>query len=235
MVMKKKVAIVIPARNEERSLPKILEEIPLFHPSLVSRVFVVDDCSTDGTFRVANNGKEGVEVIRHPVALGVGGALKTGYLVAKEWGADVIVQLDADGEHDPKEIDGILDPVLDGKADMVVGSRFMNGSPFPLSFTRRVGIRFFSWLLRVLTDFELTDVTSGFRAFRGEVLDLVMFPSERHWAVEMTLLAGKNGLRVAEVPIRPLKRKSGKSQFHEVMTFVLYPFRAIKQIIDVYL
>ncbi len=197
------------------------------------KVFVVDDGSEDGTCKVAL--ERGVEMLRHPVSLGVGGALKTGYLSAKEWGADVIVQLDADGEHDPKEIEGILQPVLDGKADMVIGSRFMNGSPLPLSLTRRIGIRFFSWLLSKLTDYELTDVTSGYRAFRTEILDMVMFPSEKHWAVEMALLASKNGLRVIEIPITPSKRKSGKSQFHEMMTFILYPFRVIKQIIDIYL
>jgi glycosyltransferase involved in cell wall biosynthesis len=228
----KKIAIVIPAHNEEESLPKVLEGIPKFESSLMNRVFVVDDGSTDETFRVANNGR--TEVVRHAFALGVGGALKTGYLLAKEWGADFIVQLDADGEHDPKEIPVVLQPVLDGKADLVVGSRFLNGSP-SLSLTRRIGIKFFSWLLHRLTNYELTDVTSGFRAFRGEVLDMVIFPSEGHWAIEMTLLAGKNRLKVAEVPITPSKRKGGKSQFNEVMTFILYPLRAIKQIIDVYL
>ena len=234
-MMKRKIGIVVPARNEERSLPKVLEGIPPFHPSLRSKVFVIDDGSMDNTFAVAKNGNASVEAVRHPVALGIGGALKTGYLLAREWGADVIVQLDADGEHDPKEIDGIVQPVLDDKADVVIGSRFMNGSPVLLSLTRRVGIRFFSWLLNRLTGYELTDVTSGFRAFKGEVLDMVVFPSEGHWAVEMALLASKNGLRVVEVPITPLKRKGGKSQFHEIMTFMLYPFRVIKQIIDVYL
>jgi len=232
-MIEKKIGIVIPARDEEESLAKVLDNLPFLNPSMKTKVFVIDDGSEDGTYKVAR--ERNVEVVRHPVSLGVGGALKTGYLLAKEWGADVIVQLDADGEHDPKELDGILQPVLDGKADMVIGSRFINGSPLPLSLTRRVGIRFFSWLLNKLSGYELTDVTSGFRAFRGEVLDMVMFPSEKHWAVEMALLASKNKLMVVEVPITPLKRRSGKSQFHEIMTFILYPFRAIKQIIDVYL
>lgn len=232
-MMEKKIGIIIPARDEEESLAKVLDNLPFPNSPMKTKVFVIDDGSEDGTYKVAR--ERGVDVVRHPVSLGVGGALKTGYLMAKEWGADVIVQLDADGEHDPKELDGILQPVLDRKADMVIGSRFINGSPPPLSLTRRVGIRFFSWLLNKLSGYELTDVTSGFRAFRGEVLDMVMFPSERHWAVEMSLLASKNGLTVVEVPITPLKRKGGKSQFHEIMTFMLYPLRAIKQIIDIYL
>jgi len=232
-MIKKKIGIVIPARNEEESLAKVLDNLPLSDPSMETKVFVVDDCSEDGTYKVAR--ERSVDVVRHPVSLGVGGALKTGYLMAKEWGADVIVQLDADGEHDPKELDGILQPVLDRKADMVIGSRFINGSPLPLSLTRRIGIKFFSWLLNKLCGYELTDLTSGYRAFREEILDKVMFPSEKHWAVEMTLLASKNKLTVVEVPITPLKRRSGKSQFNEIMTFMLYPFRAIKQIIDIYL
>lgn len=232
-MIEKKIGIIIPARNEEESLAKVLDNLPFHNSPIKTKVFVIDDGSEDGTYKVAR--ERGVDVVRHPVSLGVGGALKTGYLLAKEWCADVIVQLDADGEHDPKELDGILQPVLDGKADMVIGSRFINGSPPPLSLTRRVGIRFFSWLLNKLSGYELTDVTSGFRAFRGEVLDMVMFPSDKHWAVEMSLLASKNGLTVVEVPITPLKRKGGKSQFHEIMTFMLYPLRAIKQIIDIYL
>jgi glycosyltransferase involved in cell wall biosynthesis len=232
-MIEKKIGIVIPARNEEESLAEVLDNLPLSDPSMEMKVFVVDDCSEDGTYKVAR--ERSVEVVRHSVALGVGGALKTGYLMAKEWGADVIVQLDADGEHDPKELDGILQPVLDRKADMVIGSRFINGSPLPLSLTRRIGIRFFSWFLNKLSGYELTDLTSGYRAFRGEILDKVMFPSEKHWAVEMALLASKNKLTLVEVPITPLKRRSGKSQFHEIMTFILYPLRAIRQIIDVYL
>ena len=232
-MIEKKIGIVIPARNEEESIAEVLDNLPLSDPSMEMKVFVVDDCSEDGTCKLAR--EKGADVVRHPVSLGVGGALKTGYLMAKEGGAHVIVQLDADGEHDPKELDGILQPVLDRKADMVIGSRFINGSPLPLSLTRRIGIRFFSWLLNKLSGYELTDLTSGYRAFRGEILDRVMFPSERHWAVEMTLLASKNKLTVVEVPITPLKRRSGKSQFHEIMTFMLYPLRAIKQIIDVYL
>ena len=234
-MMKRKIGIVIPARNEEQSLQKVLEGIRDPNGPLSAKVFVVDDGSTDETFAVANNCSKTVEVIRHPVALGVGGALKTGYLLAQEWGADAIVQLDADGEHDPKEIDGLLQPVLDGKADMVIGSRFMNGAPRPLSLTRRVGIRFFSWLLNRLTGYELTDVTSGFRAFKGDLLDKVMFPCEGHWAFGMALLASKHRLSVVEVPVTPLKRKSGESQFHEIMTFILYPLRVMKQIVDVYL
>jgi len=231
--MKSKIAIIIPARNEEESLPKILQAIhALSLEGFIVKVFVVDDGSKDNTFFVAH--VNGAEVIRHPVSLGVGGALKTGYLIAKEWDADIIVQLDADGEHDPADIPTFLDLILHEDADMIIGSRFLNGSP-PLSLTRRIGIRFFTWLVNKLTGYKLTDITSGYRVFKAKFLDKVIFPSEKHWAIEMTLLAGKHGLKVREIYVKPCIRKTGKSQFHELMTFILYPIRAMKQIIDVYL
>lgn len=230
--MVKKIGIVIPVRNEEQSLAKVLENIPFLGSHVEMKVFVVDDGSEDGTHKIAV--ERGAEVVRHPVSLGVGGALKTGYLLAKNWGADIIVQLDADGEHDPAELPTLLDYALNGDADMVVGSRFLNGDP-SLSLTRKVGIKFFTWLVNTLTGFKLTDITSGYRVFRGDVLDKIMFPSEKHWAIEMTLLASRSGVRIKEEPIRPTTRKTGRSQFHEVMTFLLYPIMAIKQIISVYI
>lgn len=229
--MLKKIAIVIPVRDEEQSISNVLESIPPL-PAFEKRVFVIDDASEDNTFRIVQ--ENGVEVIRHPVALGVGGALKTGYLLAKEWSADVIAQIDADGEHDPMELPKLLKPILDGDIDMVVGSRFINGKP-PLSMVRKTGIRFYSWLVNKFTDYKLTDITSGYRVFKMEVLDKVMFPSEKHWAIEMTLLAGRNKVSIKEVPIRAIIRKTGKSQFHDLMTFILYPIRVMRQIIDVYI
>lgn len=229
--MKKKVAIVIPARNEGYSISKVLDTIPPLS-EFEKKVFVIDDGSGDNTFEVAE--QKNVEVVRHPVRLGVGGALKTGFLLAKEWNADITAQLDADGEHDPKDLPRLLEHVLNGDVDMVIGSRFMDGDP-PLSFTRTVGIKLFTWLVNRLTGYRLTDITSGYRVFKGEVLEKVMFPSEKHWAIEMTLLASRNNLKVMEVPIKTTIRKTGKSQFHELMTFLLYPIRAIKQLINVYL
>jgi len=228
----RKLAIVIPAHNEQESLQKVLDGIPPLEPSLLCKVFVVDDGSSDDTFKIAN--KAGVEVVRHAFSLGVGGAMKTGYLLAKEWGADIVVQLDADGQHDPQEIERILQPVLNGEADIVIGSRFLNGSVLPLSWTRRAGIRFFSKILNRLTGYGLTDLTSGYRAISGKIIESVAFSSEKHFAVEMALLANKNGLTVVEVPISPLERKSGESQFHDISTLVLYPFRVLRQIVNTY-
>lgn len=230
--MSNKIAIVLPAYNEEDSLPGVLENLPNLGPEFEVKVFVVDDGSSDNTLGKAQ--KYGARVARHPIRLGVGGALKTGYDLALEWGADYIVQLDADGEHDPKDVLRLLQPVLDGKADMIVGSRFLN-KDLKLSLTRKIGIRFYTWLINKLTGYKLTDVTSGYRAFRTAVNDKIMFPSDKHWAIEMTLLAGKNGLSVGETQITNRLRKTGKSQFHDLTVFLLYQIHALKQLIDVYL
>lgn len=232
MTTMNKIAVVIPAHNEERSLPYVLESINSI--SVINsemEVFLVDDGSMDNTYVLAH--EYGAEVVRHPVCMGVGGALKTGYLLAMEWGADIIVQLDADGEHDPVEISSFVNSIRDDNVDMIVGSRFIDHSP-PLSFVRRIGIGFFTWLVNKMTGYSLTDVTSGYRAFKVEVLDKIMFLSDTHWAIEMTLLCGRHGVKVKEIPIVPSMRNFGKSQFHELMTFVLYPIIVIKQIIDVY-
>jgi len=228
---KKRVAIIIPAHDEENSISSVLERIPPLD-QLEKKIFVIDDGSEDSTAKIAE--QNGVEVIRHPVTLGVGGALKTGYLLAKEWDADVIAQFDADGEHDPMELPNLLEPVLKGEVDMVLGSRFMNGD-VPLSTIRKMGIRFYTWLVNKLTRYKLTDITIGYRVFKRDILDKVMFPSEKHWAIAMALLASRNGVKIKEVPIRSTIRKTGKSQFHEIMTFIFYHVSAIKQIIDVYL
>ena len=229
----KKIAIVIPAHNEELSLPKVLNKLAFYLPEdFEKQVFVVDDGSKDNTSAVAE--ENGANVVRHPISLGVGGALKTGYFLAKDWGPDIIVQMDADGEHDPAELPKFLDIILNEEVDMVIGSRFINGLP-QLSFTRRVGISFFTWIVNKLAGYRLTDITNGYRVFKAEHLDKIIFPSEKHWAIEMTLLAGKHKLKIKEVAINATNRKFGKSQFSNLITFFLYPINAIKQIIDVYI
>ncbi len=230
--MNKRLAIVIPAHNEEDSLPQVLDRLKAeLRVNYDAKVFVVDDGSDDDTSLVAI--KKGAEVARHPVSMGPGGALKTGFLMAKEWEPDYIVQIDADGQHDPADLKLFLEKIEKDDVNMVIGSRFLNGSP-RLSSIRKVGIHFFTWLINKLTGFHLTDLTSGYRVFKAEVLDSVSFKAEKHWAIEMTMLASINGLKIEEVPVKSIERQGGYSQFHELTTFALYPLRAMKQILSVY-
>ena len=228
----KKIAVVIPAHNEELTLHSVINGLKqTLNENYCYRLFVVDDGSTDDTYSIAK--KNGVEVSRHLLALGPGGALKTGFRMVKEWNPEYIVQIDADGQHDPTELTTMISSLESSGDDMIIGSRFIDGVPH-LSSVRRVGINFFSWLINVLTGYTLTDVTSGYRVFRADLLEKVMFNSERHWAMEMTLLAGINKLRVSEIPMKDISRQGGFSQFHEITTFLMYPIRVIKQILMVY-
>jgi glycosyltransferase involved in cell wall biosynthesis len=231
--MKDRITVIIPAHNEVKTLPKVIQGIRrVLEDEYHYRILVVDDGSTDNTGKVAL--ENGAEVARHSVAMGSGGALKTGYLMAKECESDYILQLDADGQHDPSDFEHLFDQLKSSGADMVVGSRFLNGAP-KISFTRKIGIVFFSWLVNKLTGYEVTDITSGFRVFRKESLDKLMFRAEKHWSIEMTMLAGVNGLKIIEGPMKMIDRKEGNSQFQEIITFMLYPLRAIKQILTVYM
>lgn len=231
--MRDKITVIIPAHNEEKTLPKVIRGIHrVLGDRYDYRILVVDDGSTDDTGNVAL--KNGAEVARHSVAMGSGGALKTGYLMAKECESDYVLQLDADGQHDPREFKTLFEKLKSTGADMVVGSRFFNGPP-KISFTRKIGIVFFSWLVNKLTGYGVTDVTSGFRIFRKEAIDKLMFTAEKHWSIEMTVLAGTNGLKIVEAPMKMIERKEGSSQFQEIITFILYPIRALKQILTVYL
>ena len=230
--MTEKLVVVIPAHNEDKTLPNILERQHFeLKDHYEYRLMVIDDGSDDRTAYIAL--EKGAEVARHSVALGPGGALKTGFIMASEWNADYIVQIDSDGQHNPEDLKELLKTLKESGNDMVVGSRFLNGKP-KMSSVRRLGINFFTWLTNMLTGYTLTDLTSGYRIFKAEHVNKIAFSAEKHWSIEMTLLAKKNGLTITEAPIQAIDRKEGCSQFFEIMTFLLYPFRAIKQIISVY-
>src|SRR6266498_1404530 len=135
----KRIAIV-PALNEEETVGRVIDEIRAFDPGF--DIVVVDDGSTDRTAGVAAD--RGAHVVRLPFNLGIGGAMQTGYRFAFERGYDIAVQIDGDGQHDPDQLPAILGPVLDGEADLCVGSRFAGANGYRSSFARRFGLRLFA-------------------------------------------------------------------------------------------
>src|SRR5919202_1871054 len=159
---------IVPAYNEEGSLATVIEEIHAAEPDL--EIVVVNDASTDGTARVA--AAAGVPVVHLPFNVGIGGAVQTGYQYALERGFDVAVQVDGDGQHDPRELAEILDPIFDGRADLVVGTRFAEGGGYRGTRLRRVGIKLFAAIVSVLVRQRVTDTTSGFRAINRKALRL---------------------------------------------------------------
>lgn len=221
-----KVCAVIPAYNEAKTIGNIIQETKKY----VDTVFVVDDGSTDNTAEMAR--RNGAEVIQYPVNRGPGAAVQTGYAAAITNGFDYIVQIDADGQHNPKHIPRMLS--IAQNCDIVIGSRFLNKSYRAYPFLRRLGISFFTLVANLLTQVDITDVTSGYRVYRAESLKKLSRISSRHWAVEQTLEAGKKGFRIKEVSIEMPRRDIGKSQF-SLLVYGLYPFRMLWAILKVML
>ncbi len=199
--------VIIPAFNEEEALPGTLAELRAAQPSL--DVVVVSDGSTDGTASAAR--AAGVRVLELPFNLGIGGALRTGFVFAVREGYDAAVQLDADGQHDPAGISDLLDG-LAGGADMVVGSRFTSTSAhYEVSGARRSAMGLLRYAVRLAVGQTFTDTSSGFRAFNRDVLDFFSrsYPSEYMESVESLILASLEGFDVVEVPADMRARTAG--------------------------
>jgi glycosyltransferase involved in cell wall biosynthesis len=203
----KRIAIV-PAYNEAGSVGKVIDEIKAFDPGF--DVVVVDDGSVDRTWAVAAD--HGARVVRLPFNLGIGGAMQTGFRYAWEHGFHIAVQVDGDGQHDPRELPKILEPVLAGEADMVVGSRFAGESSYRVPVSRRIGIRIFALTVSLLARQKVTDTTSGFRAVnrRGIALFAADYPHD-YPEVEATVMVVRHRLRLREVPVTMRERVSGRS------------------------
>jgi glycosyltransferase involved in cell wall biosynthesis len=203
----KRLAIV-PSFNEEASVGRVIDELRAFDPGF--DIVVVDDGSTDRTSGVAAD--RGTHVIRLPFNLGIGGAVQTGYRFAFEQGFDIAVQVDGDGQHDPTQLPKILDPVLNGEADMVVGSRFAGGGVYRSTAVRRVGIRIFASVVSAVVRQRVTDTTSGFRAVnrKGIALFAADYPHD-YPEVEATVMCVKHKLRLTEVPVEMRERSGGQS------------------------
>jgi glycosyltransferase involved in cell wall biosynthesis len=203
----KRLAIV-PAFNEEASVGRVIDELRAFDPGF--DIVVVDDGSVDRTAGVAAD--RGAHVIRLPFNLGIGGAVQTGYRFAFEQGFDVAVQVDGDGQHDPAQLPKILEPVLDGDADLVVGSRFAGGGAYRSTAVRRIGIRIFASVVSAVVGQRVTDTTSGFRAVnrKGIALFAADYPHD-YPEVEATVMCVKHKLRLTEVPVDMRERSGGQS------------------------
>jgi glycosyltransferase involved in cell wall biosynthesis len=199
---------IVPAYNEAESLGTILEEIRAADPEL--DVVVVNDGSTDSSASVA--AAAGAAVVSLPFNVGIGGAVQTGYQYALEHGFEVAIQVDGDGQHDPQEIAQVLGPILDGRADLVVGTRFATGGGYQGTHLRRVGIRIFAAVVSMLVGQRVSDTTSGFRAVNRQALRLFAaeYPHD-YPEVESIVLLSRHHLRMLEVPVQMRVRETGNS------------------------
>jgi hypothetical protein len=207
------VLVVIPAYNEAESLPGVLAEVPKTVSGRPTRIIVVDDASRDGTRRVAI--ANGAHVVTHPVNGGQGSALQTGYLIAERLGVEVVVTLDADGQHAPDEMERLVGPIIADEADFVVGSRRAGSYEREAgtdSRARNVGIGVFTRLINVLGGTHVTDVANGYRAIRADRLAEIVFTEDQFHNPELLLGAARAGLRIREVPVTIRVRSAGTSK-----------------------
>ena len=190
------ITVILPAFNEEVAIGSIVL-LTKYH---ADNIIVVDDGSSDRTASIAR--KAGAHVIVHEVNQGKGAALKTGFTAAAALGADVIVTMDSDGQHNPSEIPLLVAPIIDGYAEMVNGSRYLSHTDKNTPIYRRVGQTILDTATNMNSGLKITDSQSGFRAFAGSTKDVFRFKAQG-MAIESEMLAdaGRSGLRIKEVEI----------------------------------
>jgi len=193
------IAIVIPAYNEEETIQEVLAHIKKIGFS--SKIFIVDDGSEDKTYEMAL--EEGDFVLRHIVNRGVGAATVTGIMAALQTDAEIIVTFDADLQHDPKDIEMLIKPLISDEADVTIGSRFLlKESHKEMPFKKVIGNKILSFFTSLLAGRKITDSQSGLRAFKREIIEKITVVCDRYaMASELLVELSRKGLRTIEVPI----------------------------------
>lgn len=210
-----KILIVVPCFNEEAAIAAVVTDINRIKAKheLTLDVLAINDCSTDNTLTVLQT--LDCLYLDLPVNLGIGGAMQTGYKYAWRNGYDIAVQLDGDGQHPAQELMAILQPIMDNRADVVIGSRFLTKEGFQSSAMRRLGINYFRWLNQTLVGQTIYDSTSGFRAFNRRTLAVVnkYYPDE-YPEPEAIVQFGLSNLKMLEVPVQMRERQGGVSSIN---------------------
>lgn len=200
------IAAVIPAYNEADNLPAVLGQMPEEVLGLHVVPIVIADGCTDATEATARN--FGATVIRRDLRRGSGAAVRLGYQAALNAGAAIVVTLDADGQHDPKEMENLVTPLLEQKADMVQGSRILGSFEIESSL-RKWGVHAFARLMTFLGRTKITDPSTGYRAVTAAALRRLDLRQDQFYVSELILDAARKGLQVVEVPITFRRRASG--------------------------
>lgn len=208
-----KKLIIIPAYNECDNLVGTVRDIMEHAPDY--DYVIIDDCSTDDTVALCR--RHGFSLIHLPVNLGIGGAVQTGYLYARDQGYDIAVQIDGDGQHNTRYLEGMERLMAESGADMVIGSRFIRREGFQSSPVRQLGIRYFTWLIRLLTGIKITDPTSGMRMVGRDLIHMFAADYPKDYP-EPECLAWilKRKKQVAELPVIMNPREKGVSSISPV-------------------
>lgn len=224
----KKLLIVVPAYNEQNNILKVIRDIREHVPE--ADILVVNDCSKDATSATAKKA-EGVKVVDLPHNLGIGGAVQTGFKYAYNMGYGYMVQVDGDGQHMPKEVGKLHDAMMRTGSDMVIGSRFLDIKSFRTTWSRRMGIKVFYYLFRMLIRMKVTDSTSGFRMYNRKCIELL----SRHYPddypePDAIILLQKHGLRICEVGVEMRQREHGVSSISALKS----PYYMAKVILSIF-
>jgi glycosyltransferase involved in cell wall biosynthesis len=226
LVVLRRIALV-PARNEERAVGSVINEIKAFDPDF--EVLVIDDGSTDRTVAVARSA--GARVVRLPYNLGIGGAVQTGIKYAHNHGFDLAIQIDGDAQHPPDELPKLIEPILEDRADLVVGSRFLGPREYEPPFSRLIGIKLLARIVSLIVRKRVTDTTSGYRAMNRRAISIFAadYPHD-YPEVEATVLVFRHRLRMTEVSVRMRTRGSGSSS----ITFTRSAYYMVKVLLALF-
>jgi hypothetical protein len=215
--MEKRILIIIPCYNEEASLPSLIDELRAVTVYPLS-ILAVNDCSIDNTAEAI--ARCGVDALHLPVNLGIGGAMQSGFLYARENDFDIAIQVDGDGQHPPSELPKLIAWHLSQHTNVVIGSRFISRSAFRSTWLRRIGIRYLHFLNRLLTGTRIYDSTSGFRLFDKKAIEIAceLYPDE-YPEPESLVLFSRRGLSIAEVAVDMRARQGGVSSIKNFGSF----------------
>lgn len=203
-----KKLIVIPAYNEEKNIVRVITNIKEHLPEY--DYVIINDGSIDNTLKICK--ENDFNVIDLPVNLGIGGAVQTGYKYAAINNYDFAIQIDGDGQHNSDEVERLLKYLIDSKSNLVIGSRFIKNEGFQSTFLRRVGIKYFSGLIKLLTGRTVTDPTSGFRMCDKRIIELFAknYPTD-YPEPESIVTVIKKGFKVNEIDVLMNEREGGVS------------------------
>jgi len=201
-----KVLLIIPAYNEEENILNTCNKIKEFSSEI--DFIVINDGSNDNTEKILQeNNIKHITLIEN---LGIGGAVQTGYKYACENGYDIAIQFDGDGQHDVNYVSNICEPIINGQADMVIGTRYLDKreSSFQSTFMRRMGSSIISFLIKIVSRIKITDPTSGFRAVNKEVIKVFAKEYPTDYPEPESIVDIKNlNYRIKEVPVNMIERK----------------------------
>lgn len=208
---RKRRLVIIPAFNEEGAIRGTVEDIRQNAPSF--DYVIINDCSQDGTGRICE--ENGYNVVRLPVNSGIGAAVQTGYMYAERYGYDYAIQVDGDGQHDAKFLEKMADIIEEEGVNMLIGSRFLEKEGFQSTGLRRIGIRYFTFLIKLLTGKTITDPTSGMRIVDRSVIEFFAREYPKDYPEPETVTQILNmGMEVKEIPVEMKERQAGVSSIN---------------------